>query len=529
MSCLTDYLKKLNRINPAKSKQNYRLFKSALAILIVFSLVFKVSQNLAQETDPELAQIGNNLQEFINYEDNHESALAVPSSEAWGENQMNNSFEILGSAMIGKFSIDDTNGEVSYKNTGLVSSMSNAASQLYITPPASGIQYISNTLNNILGKPAYAQTGFGFQGLEPILPIWKAFRNIVYMLSAIFFIVLGIMIMFRLKINPQTILTVQNAIPKIITTLLLVTFSYAIAGLLIDIATLIQNVILASLFTAFGKNLDQNLFTPKFLIGTPNNFKNLSDAGLYDYRRLIKLALPSNSINIIQLLIFGIMLIIPATAGASIPVFLILKLLVAIFITINIIKFLIGLVKAYINIILKIILAPLEIGISAFPGVKMGFNTWFKGLFANLMVFPISLLFLVLANLIISQVSFKFGLWAPNSLEIKNANLIKLISAGATLPSGGIIPVVLGIATIMILPKLPELIPQVIFAIKPDPFQSAIGVDLKTAKQYTVGTAASAVGNAVAGNRGGQGPVVQNPTLNAIVRAVVTSLGGKTD
>jgi len=51
------------------------------------------------------------------------------------------------------------------------------------------------------------------------------------------------MIMFRIKINPQTAITIQLALPKLIITLLLITFSYAIAGFMIDIFYLIWGII----------------------------------------------------------------------------------------------------------------------------------------------------------------------------------------------------------------------------------------------------------------------------------------------
>ena len=50
----------------------------------------------------------------------------------------------------------------------------------------------------------------------------------------IILIAAGFMIMFRVKINPQTVVSLQTMIPKLVITLLLVTFSYAIAGLVID-------------------------------------------------------------------------------------------------------------------------------------------------------------------------------------------------------------------------------------------------------------------------------------------------------
>jgi len=127
--------------------------------------------------------------------------------------------------------------------------------------------------------------------------------------------------------------------------------------------------------------------------------------------------------------------------------------------------------KAYVNIIFKIILAPLEIGLGAIPGMKIGFSSWINGLFANLMIFPISLLFMVLANIIIEETSGTSGLWAPSMVKY---NAPGTVASLLTSVSGGLVPVAVGISSLMILGKLPELIPQVIFAIKPGGFESAI-------------------------------------------------------
>ena len=113
-----------------------------------------------------------------------------------------------------------------------------AISFLYQQRPASSIDYLAyvnqNLSNKKIVKPAYAQEGYGFRVLQPILPVWKALRNVSYFVFIIAFIVYGFMIMFRVKINPQTVISIQLALPKLIATLLLITFSYAIAGLIID-------------------------------------------------------------------------------------------------------------------------------------------------------------------------------------------------------------------------------------------------------------------------------------------------------
>ena len=58
------------------------------------------------------------------------------------------------------------------------------------------------------------------------------------------------MIMFRVKINPQTVVSLQTMIPKLVTTLILITFSFAIAGLVIDMIYVFLLAIIGLLSTS---------------------------------------------------------------------------------------------------------------------------------------------------------------------------------------------------------------------------------------------------------------------------------------
>ncbi len=134
--------------------------------------------------------------------------------------------------------VDNQTGKIGFvKNGGgAIGLMQNAIGMLY-TPPTHTGEYFQNLASNFgFVKSAHAQsTGTGFQSLIPLLGIWTAFRNIVYLLLVLVFVIIGLAIMLRIKIDPRTVMTVQNQIPKIIVGLILVTFSFAIAGFLIDI------------------------------------------------------------------------------------------------------------------------------------------------------------------------------------------------------------------------------------------------------------------------------------------------------
>lgn len=104
--------------------------------------------------------------------------------------------------------------------------------------PVSSSQYISDLRSNFgITKSAYAQRqeqSLGFKSLSPILEIWKGFRNLVFLFFVLIFSALGIGIMFRLHVDARAVMTVQNQIPKLVIGLVLISFSYAIAGLMID-------------------------------------------------------------------------------------------------------------------------------------------------------------------------------------------------------------------------------------------------------------------------------------------------------
>jgi hypothetical protein len=361
---------------------------------------------------------------------------------------------------------------------GLVGSATNAVAFLY-NPPASGIEYLAQMKDSFLGKSAYAQTGgIGFQGLQPILPIWRAFRNVVYILSSLIFIIIGIMIMLRVKISPQAVINLQNAIPQLITALILVTFSYAIAGLIIDLAYVIQGLTLAVIFNGLGKGLADNLLRQTITQPFSTNFAALSS---YNFGTVLWLSIKNLDILVISLigaLIGGIIGAFIGQAAIPVPVLggivgaiggvgvgeIIFAIIICIFVSFLIIKFLFGLIKCYVTLIIAIVLGPLEIGMGAFPNSKMNFSSWIMDVIANIAVFPISLIFLVLVNVIAESSS---GLWTPSIIGF----------AGAT---ANLMPFIIAIGGLMLLPKLPEMIPEFIFKIKPSPWGQAIGEGMGT-------------------------------------------------
>ncbi|MFA5895139.1 MAG: hypothetical protein WC851_05185 [Candidatus Shapirobacteria bacterium] len=372
-----------------------------------------------------------------------------------------------------------------YIPEGIVGYTSNMIAALY-TPPASGIQYLASLKDGFLGKPAYAQNGGGFAGLQPILPIWRGFRNIVYLLSSLVFIIIGVMIMLRVKISPQAVITVQNAVPQLITTLILVTFSYAIAGLLIDLMSFFQGFVIALLFEVTGKGLQTNL-----LPGIKSySFDTLTNAGIGTFADLTMRALPVSVFlgwgAILGAIIGGFFFV--GTGGLSmlaigiVPVIVLLVIMVLV--VIWMFKFYFGCLKAYVTVIFKIVIAPLELAMGAFPNSKMGFSSWIWDIIANLAIFPVSLIFLVIGNMIIDE--SKKGMWAPS--VISNLSIPTALVGLGTLGLNNIISVGIGLSVVALMSKLPDMIPEFIFSIKPSPWGKAIG------ESFTMGKTGQLIG-----------------------------------
>ena len=79
---------------------------------------------------------------------------------------------------------------------GALPILGNGIVALYGNPPASSIDYFAYVKQNLaehnLVQQAYAQTpGYGFQALSPVIPLWRAFRNVVYALFILVFVFYG--------------------------------------------------------------------------------------------------------------------------------------------------------------------------------------------------------------------------------------------------------------------------------------------------------------------------------------------------
>lgn len=417
-----------------------KYFKIIFIFIAIISTVFVTKTILA-------AQISSGAKEFI--ETQNAGAPGNTNLENWSEGSDVAQLHVGIRGVGGTFNesnFDTGSSATVWVPQGLLGVTTKSLAALYDIP-VSGVEYLAYVKDNFLGKSTYAASGY--QGLSPLIPLWKGFRNVTYVLFSVIFVVIGIMIMLRIKISPQAVINIQSAIPGLITSLILVTFSYAIVGLLIDFSYVIEGLGVSIILKA--TNDSYSVFE---ILKNPNVMSRA-----FGIAPIITIIAPITGI------IAGLFAVGPGGWIVGGLVFAIVVLVVLCVIFFNVFKFFIGLIKCYITILLKTIIGPLEIAMGAIPNMKMGFNTWFLDVFANIMVFPISLIYLVLVRKIMDAIQtadyFTNPMWTPPGLD--------------KFSGGNYIAIIIGISGLFILAKLPSLITEFIFQIKPSPYGKALG------------------------------------------------------
>ncbi len=264
------------------------------------------------------------------------------------------------------------------ESPGMLGFQSKLVAQLFESQPSSK-EYIADLLDN-MGVPtvsrAYAQ-GTGYSAMSPFLPFWKVFRNLAYSLYIIMFVVVGIMIMLRTKVNAQTIITIQTALPNLLITLLLITFSYAIVGFMIDLMYFLIY------FAVYLGNASGIINDPTKLI--TRFMTNSAWSVIFQGRNSIISAVSSSISGIMTGLGTGAV----EVAGKILSFFSIMYLIVAITFAIAMLKLMFALIKSYVMLIVQTVTAPLQILMNALPGSK-AFSEWLKKTASYLIPFPIA-------------------------------------------------------------------------------------------------------------------------------------------
>lgn len=308
---------------------------------------------------------------------------------------------------------DNTPSLDTSSNSGMIAQISHGISSLVSNPPASTKQYIAHINDNLqrhsLAQPAYAQNatgeggGYGFARLEGFLPLWKAFRNIAYFFFILAFVIYGFMIMFRVKINPQTAANIQLALPKLIVTLILITFSYAIVGLLIDFMWVGYYLILNTLdsFGVFGETKGVLGFINDIFRGLASGGGGLILTSIFQTVLAVYAGIPGalGAITGVSGNFFTIIMVLTTFSATG----LIIILIVLIAVIIALIKLLVKLITAYVTIFINLVLSPLILLSGILPGKNDVFSTWITNLVANIIVFPVASILLLFSGYFMTQ------------------------------------------------------------------------------------------------------------------------------
>ncbi len=295
------------------------------------------------------------------------------------------------------------------ENEGAVGFLTQSVVAMYTKPPADTATYVADLFHGAgIATPAYAQ-GFGFAALSPVLETWRQFRNLAYLFFVIIFIVIGFMVMLRRRIG-QTAVTAQQAIPQVIIALLAVTFSYAIAGLLLDAMYLIMFLLIG----LFGKTADaptfmgQNVFSFGFALvrGAAGTAKD----AVSDY--------VDSVINIPVINAGGLDFLSGITAAA----------IIAIAVAVAVFGIFFELLKTYVTIIMQIILAPIALMLGAIPG-RSAFGPWVRSLIGNLAAFPILLVVLLVFDMLTGGISSDTAFNAQGGINIAGSNTNGIVYA----------------------------------------------------------------------------------------------------
>lgn len=332
---------------------------------------------------------------------------------------------------------------------GAVALMGNMIGMTYNIPVSSS-QYLAHLGDNFgITKKAYAQTeGYGFGSLSPLLPIWQVMRNLAYLIIVLIIILIGLGIMFRFQIDPRTVMTIQNQIPKIVIGLVLITFSYAIAGFLIDMMWVAMYIVV-NIFSQIDRSLNTpefltnlrgrnpfelaangNITVPGGIMGIVGNAAGAVSSIISDLFSpkdsrgealggLIGMVIGSLTIGIGCFFVagvggLGVCAGLSAIAGGlggafaggqilGAIGFLFAGVIIFFAVIIALFRLWFALIRTYVFILASIIFSPFFILGGILPGSQGGFGMWFRDLIANLSAYPTALTLFLLGNVVIDQ------------------------------------------------------------------------------------------------------------------------------
>ena len=450
--------------------------KKALIVIAVYLIVISLFSNFANKDKPKTPNnlIESNQNEIYNVLNDKELNSTKHGQLSLGL------YRTALCITIGEACTDNPkDGDKNY-NKSILGNITNLIILPYMNPPASGVYWAASGLQNAGFIPnIYAAEGIGFASLKPFMNIWKVFRDFSYALLVIVLIAISFMIMFRVKLDPQTVIGVENSLPKIVVTLILITFSFAIAGFLIDLMYVSMSLII-SIMSNNGNFYDIGEFQNKYLSASSgelfNSFfaSNNLRGGLLNILALggmftdVFTLLPSGITAFVSIItrslagflainwIFKLLTLLLGDSFSNVDAFTfslgtlpkliaiptifalavsfgltlgpfilagILGILIILTIVFLFFRVFFLLFTAYLKIIFMIIFAPIFLLLNAVPGKNL-FGYWLKSLVGELITFPIVLTILLTGYIITSQLANIGQMWKPPFLGALNPNAL---------------------------------------------------------------------------------------------------------
>src|SRR3989338_2153406 len=433
-----------------------RLLKSLFLslILLLGSLFIPSLASASPQEFIKAVQEGNNLQWYLG----GSSGMLATTADS------------LFTTIVGAY---EENGQP--LSDGAIKSPGKMMAFLYKNKPASTPQYLAYVLNHSgIAKSAYAQgSGWDFltkneltggnlvdkNGISPILRLWEIARNTTYVFFIVIFVAIGFMIMFRSKLNPQTAVSVQMALPGIIVSLILVTFSFAISGFIIDFVFLGHNLLsfiyfggcsltspLSSVVSGDYLNAVKSLDVFSALFGTADP-TNPSWADVSGFSQLgsfltgvadtLGRAASGNTVTLVSTilpLIFAFTLL-----GTGLKIFF-------------------ALITKYVTLILSTIFSPFVFLFSAFPGKNTGIGNFLKTMLSSALAFPATAFMFYLSAYFVSSAFPELNGLPP----LNKAGVLTPGSMGSISFGGRILEPLIGLGILMATTQVPAAIDQML-------------------------------------------------------------------
>lgn len=467
-------------------KRVFSVARKVILVIAVFALIIQLFAYFANWTKPkdhtpQVSAKQKEREEFYSF-------IYDPTQQKTEEDKLYaRVLKWVGCNGMGEFCTEDPADARENFDQSFLGSITNVLTVPYTEPIASGYMWAYEGVENAGFVPkTYAAEGIGFAALKPIRGIWLMFRNFTLLLMVLIIVAIGFMIMFRSKMDGQAGVTVQEALPRIVFALLAITFSYPIAGFMIDLMYVAIGFVIALFstnpdFAAFAHLQGDDLYTDYFIkndLSLWDLMSTFSSGGVWGTAGAVYGVLPGIvkfSIDAIIALLgweaiasvvrrqtpfVSILAIINKALGkvgdsgaaggvgsliAVIPHFLISIMITGLFggLLAQVLLFLLFslsllyivfrifgmLLLSYINLLFLIVFSPLILMFEAIPGQKT-FGTWLKGIILNLIPFPAVVMLSLVTVVIMNTSTDGNELWRPPYLYNIDGQYFKFIVAG---------------------------------------------------------------------------------------------------